>query len=286
MTTTWTASHVIPDGGLPAWSSPDPAQPAATQADAGLEVQTLERRGDWTKVAFSNGWQAWVDGRRLKPVAAERFLIPADGLSAWAAPDATQPPAAKADPGLQVRLLERSGDWAHVEFANGWKAWVDGRLLFPLDAQLAEKVDASLTMGQRIRETMGAPRRTTPLPAIGCALVVLGSFLPWASALGVSVDAWELSGWGLLTREPTTFNVRAGVFLLVTLLACVPYLIRRPWPRIVYTALASIPLSLTIGGLLLARQVHEVNLGVGGFVTFVGGLVLAAEGFLTLRELS
>jgi hypothetical protein len=232
------------------------------------------------------GWQAWVDGRQLIPLAAAASLIPADGLAAWAAPDATQPPVVQAAAGLQVRVLERSGDWAQVEFTNGWKAWVDGRALVPATGTLAEQGAASPTIGQWIRKTIRAPLRITPLPAIGCALVLLGSFLPWGSGFGVSVTAWDLSGWGLLTRQPTTFNVRAGVFLLVTLVGCIPYLTRRPLPRLVNPILAGIPTSLTIGGLLLARQVPGVSIGIGGIITFIGGLVLAAESVVTVRQRS
>lgn len=56
--------------------------------------------------------------------------VPATGSACWAAPDGAQPPlAARLDAGLEVRLVERRGDWAHVECSNGWTAWVDARLL-------------------------------------------------------------------------------------------------------------------------------------------------------------
>jgi len=63
----WRATHVVPAGGLPAWSNPDPDAAAATQLAAGLEVSTLERRGDWARVTAENGWEGWVDGRALEP---------------------------------------------------------------------------------------------------------------------------------------------------------------------------------------------------------------------------
>ncbi|MFE3763173.1 hypothetical protein ACFXPI_15570 [Streptomyces sp. NPDC059104] len=55
-------------------------------------------------------------------------VVPPDGLPAWEAPDATRPTTAL-DAFLPVRLLSRSGDWGEVLCANGWSAWVDGRLL-------------------------------------------------------------------------------------------------------------------------------------------------------------
>jgi len=64
--TSWTASHVVPAGGLPAWQAPDPASPQILLAPS-LPVQVVEVRGDWARVVASNGWTGWVDGRRLTP---------------------------------------------------------------------------------------------------------------------------------------------------------------------------------------------------------------------------
>lgn len=61
----WARTHVVPDGGLQAWSSPDPSVPAAATLAAGVELQLREQRGDWANVVGSNGWSGWVDARRL-----------------------------------------------------------------------------------------------------------------------------------------------------------------------------------------------------------------------------
>lgn len=55
-------------------------------------------------------------------------VVPQDGLPAWEAPDPGRP-TLPLDPLLPVRLVERRGDWGHIVCANGWSAWVDGRLL-------------------------------------------------------------------------------------------------------------------------------------------------------------
>ncbi|MFF5703140.1 hypothetical protein ACFY7H_11635 [Streptomyces sp. NPDC012794] len=55
-------------------------------------------------------------------------VVPQDGLPAWEAPDVSRPTTAL-DPFLPVRLLSRHGEWGEIECANGWTAWVDGRLL-------------------------------------------------------------------------------------------------------------------------------------------------------------
>jgi class 3 adenylate cyclase len=62
----WASTHVVPAGGMWAWRDPDPASAPTATMDPGLEVRLLEQRDDgWAQVACSNGWLAWVDGRRL-----------------------------------------------------------------------------------------------------------------------------------------------------------------------------------------------------------------------------
>lgn len=62
----WNPTHVVPDGGLPAWAEPNPeAQPVATLG-AGLPVFVEQVLGAWAHVLCSNGWRGWVDGRRLR----------------------------------------------------------------------------------------------------------------------------------------------------------------------------------------------------------------------------
>ncbi|MGW6915116.1 hypothetical protein ACWGB8_15075 [Kitasatospora sp. NPDC054939] len=58
-------------------------------------------------------------------------VAPRDGLPTWTAPDPMQP-STRLDPLLPVQLIGREGDWGHIMCANGWSAWVDGRLLVSL----------------------------------------------------------------------------------------------------------------------------------------------------------
>ncbi|MEU5145980.1 hypothetical protein NRK68_03880 [Streptomyces yangpuensis] len=55
-------------------------------------------------------------------------VVPPPGLPAWEAPDVSRPTAAL-DAFLPVQLLSRRGEWGEILCANGWSAWVDGRLL-------------------------------------------------------------------------------------------------------------------------------------------------------------
>ncbi|MFE0133936.1 hypothetical protein ACFWY6_20590, partial [Streptomyces sp. NPDC059037] len=55
-------------------------------------------------------------------------VVPQDGLPAWETPDVNRP-TTPLDALLPVQLVDRLGDWGQVVCANGWSAWVDGRLL-------------------------------------------------------------------------------------------------------------------------------------------------------------
>ncbi|MEV8310803.1 hypothetical protein AB0P36_26470 [Streptomyces flavidovirens] len=55
-------------------------------------------------------------------------VVPGDGLAAWEEPDVSRP-TEPLDPLLPVQLIGRRGDWGQILCANGWSAWVDGRLL-------------------------------------------------------------------------------------------------------------------------------------------------------------
>ncbi|MFJ8233684.1 hypothetical protein ACIQ9E_27575 [Streptomyces sp. NPDC094448] len=59
---------------------------------------------------------------------APTHVVPPGGLPAWETPG-TSRPAASLDPLLPVLLADRHGDWGRIVCANGWSAWVDGRLL-------------------------------------------------------------------------------------------------------------------------------------------------------------
>jgi SH3-like domain-containing protein len=66
----FSATHLVPSDGLDARLSPSSQTAIAARLDGGLDVQLLERRGEWAQIACSNGWTAWVDVRRLIPTEA------------------------------------------------------------------------------------------------------------------------------------------------------------------------------------------------------------------------
>lgn len=58
-------------------------------------------------------------------------IVPQEGLAAWETPDLAHPTVAL-DEFLPVQLLSRRGEWGEILCANGWSAWVDGRMLVPV----------------------------------------------------------------------------------------------------------------------------------------------------------
>jgi protease PrsW len=65
------------------------------------------------------------------PAWLPTHLVPVEGMAAWAAPDPTRAPMVSLAGRLELVVVERAGDWAHVAAVNGWNGWVDSRRLVP-----------------------------------------------------------------------------------------------------------------------------------------------------------
>jgi hypothetical protein len=109
----------VPPGGLPSWTRPDPNGPT-TRLEGGLELAVAHRVDDWAQVRASNGWEGWVDARRLVPFAAP--------------PD----PTPELDE-LEDRLAKATGNWtvpsvvrAYALDDDGAEDMADETLLFEL----------------------------------------------------------------------------------------------------------------------------------------------------------
>jgi SH3-like domain-containing protein len=160
-TSAWQPTHVVPQGGASAWAKPDRVERPVAQVDPRVEVQVIGRYREWANLRCSNGWSSWVDGRVLEPLPSDpastpvpsqvaggpgsaqtggvstsawrpTHFVPDGGISAWTTPDPAAAPVTTIDPGVEVQLIERSGDWARISCSNGWSAWVDGRAVVPL----------------------------------------------------------------------------------------------------------------------------------------------------------
>jgi hypothetical protein len=64
----WIPTHRVGPEPLAAWGAPDPMQGAEASLDALLPLVLIEQRDDWAHVRAENGWEGWVDGRRLQAI--------------------------------------------------------------------------------------------------------------------------------------------------------------------------------------------------------------------------
>lgn len=63
------------------------------------------------------------------PPDDDTTFVPASGLTAWSAPDPSQPPAGSLAGGTPIRVVEHRGAWTRVLDPQGASWWVDGRML-------------------------------------------------------------------------------------------------------------------------------------------------------------
>jgi hypothetical protein len=98
----YSQTHVVPTEGLPAWAGPDGSAAPAANLDPGLDVMLIELRADWAHVRCSNGWEAWVDGRRLVVLAPAPTTAPTPAppppVAAAPPPQGAPPPQATTPP--------------------------------------------------------------------------------------------------------------------------------------------------------------------------------------------
>jgi hypothetical protein len=66
------------------------------------------------------------------PVWMPTHLVPPGGMAAWDAPDPSRPPRVLLAERLELVVESSAGAWAEVRAVNGWRGWVDGRLLVGL----------------------------------------------------------------------------------------------------------------------------------------------------------
>jgi hypothetical protein len=99
--------------------------------DPALEVERRKIRSIRSEIARQPGVAAQLVTTLGVAAWAPTHLVPSDGMAAWGAPDPSQPPVAMLPPWLELAVEARAGEWAQVRAANGWRGWVDGRLLLP-----------------------------------------------------------------------------------------------------------------------------------------------------------
>jgi SH3-like domain-containing protein/DNA-binding transcriptional ArsR family regulator len=77
----WRPTHLVPAGGMDAWATPDRAAVPVAHIDPRVELQLLERTGEWARIRCSDGWSAWVDGRVIEKQSAGPAMSTVPGQS-------------------------------------------------------------------------------------------------------------------------------------------------------------------------------------------------------------
>ncbi len=107
----------------------DPALEVERQKISSIRSE-LARLPSVSAQAASRGAAA-TRGAAAPAAWAPTHLTPSEGMPAWASPDPSKPPIALLPPWLELAVVSTVGDWAQVRASNGWRGWVDGRLLVP-----------------------------------------------------------------------------------------------------------------------------------------------------------
>lgn len=93
----------------------------------------LVNAGRMANVSRLNSRLAAAEERLAAAPTVQGFVathvVPPAGLEARAEPDPAQPVSAALAAGVELQLMQQSGDWAYVMGGNGWTGWVDARLL-------------------------------------------------------------------------------------------------------------------------------------------------------------
>ena len=213
--------------------------------------------------------------------------VPGGGTRAWADPDPAAAAVATLDAGLPVRVLEaQPNGWAHVLCSNGWTAWVDGRVLQPVDvaAPVAAATTAKPSLGTQFN-WLFQPIETGPLSLGGAAAAVLGGFLPWLTLGSTGASAWDLGVVALLRGHGPNSGVMAGVALVVVALVALPRITHKPLPAIAVAALGGLATNVALLALIATSKEHlHAHIGVGLLLTLAGGAAILADFYLGLQR--
>ncbi len=218
----YSPTHVIPQTGLPAWPVPDGTGAPAATLDPGLDVEVTERRADWAHIKCSNGWEAWVDGRRLVEAGASSA-----GPEAAVAPQPETPPTEpiQTPPTAPVQTPPVAPEpVAPAAPASGWAS--PSTAGAPSTAWSAPAASAPqpqpsgwTSPGGAAAEVEGRTRPTVTAPLVialvGSAIVAVSSWFNWLGEGGDSLSAYKAPANFLLESDTGEAGLNLGIVMLV-----------------------------------------------------------------------
>lgn len=239
-------------------------------------------------------------------------MVPQAGLPAWTDADASTTPAAHLDPGLEVQVLTRWGDWAYIRCSNNWSAWVDGRRLHPLTPAQAVNQSATATgatvgaggaswpaqqphqqYARPAAVASGGPHvtiagREVPITAGlgGVLLVVVGAVLDWIKDGG---NAFDLPIKFLFSLDAAADDtvLAVGWLLVVLAIAAAAGAVLKPEGSAI-KAIGSTTFGICVLYTVQIQRLLSLNkapgapglfsvLGVGLYVTAIGAVLMIVK---------
>jgi len=280
----YTQTHVVPTEGLPAWAGPDGSTPPAANLDPGLDVMLLERRADWARVRCSNGWEAWVDGRRLVESAPGPAPTPTPSQppppasttapSPTTAPPPTQPVPQAAPP--TQPLPQAAPPTQPGPPSAAWGA--------PGAAGAAPRAGGGFAFG--IGEI---------LAIVGSVIVLVSTWFNWIGRSDFHRSAYKMPAHFLLDSTSGDAGLNLGILIaFVSVIGLVFAAI--PGPRALRIGVIATGGVALLIALMFIGQVKELSahpfvsvstlglLDVGPFIAIVGAVITAVGGILALMR--
>jgi hypothetical protein len=304
----YSPTHVVPATGLPAWPVPDGTGVPAATLDPGLDVEVTERRADWAHIKCSNGWEAWVDGRRLVEMGATATASSSAASQPTTAPQPDTPPTepTRTPPTEPVQTPPVSPEpaapaapaagWANPAPAGApstaWSAPTTTVEQPQPSAWTSPGGAAAGIEGQR-------PAITAPviIALVGSAIVAVSSWFNWLGEGEDNLSAYKAPANFLLESDTGDAGLNLGIVILVLGGLGVVAALVRPvrWLTIVVGAIA-----ILIGIRFIQQtntlvdeindQVPQADLGLwelldpGVYIVIGGGVVALVGGILSLAR--
>ena len=121
---------------------------------------------------------------------------------------------------------------------------------------------------------------------LGAVLVAGGSFLPWISRGGRSVNAWNMPVLPMLPWFRTAGGAAIGFVLLVVVVLLVPYVLRRPLPAIIRLIVAGVVFNIAGGVVITVLHAGAgASPGIGVILALAGAiLMVVGDGGVARQE--
>jgi hypothetical protein len=284
-------THRAPDEGLDAYAAPDPAPGAAAQIPGGLEIEVIERRADWAQVRTGNGWEGWVDGRRVvelpvaPPVATPPPVVtpppPPTPTPTPAPPTPPAPPVAATPPPTVAEPVTPAASWGTPPTVS------------PPPAGAAPAWAAPVA-GPASTSRFGAG---SIVALVGAAIVLLSSFLDWfdfavgESSFKVTVKSlWSVDDYG------ADDGLSIGILLLALVVLIVVGALVKPARILALIGAVLVLVTAVLYMVTSARATNEANdilgtdlsvadvAGFGAFLVFIGAIISVVGGFLLVTQ--